>query len=78
MPRSAAARKLEPVPPEMLVQFAAPRLELPETTLRHPLVVGTGPAGIFAAHVGSLVPESYAATETFAFKLFRRLPYYAV
>lgn len=47
--RSAAARKLEPVPPEMLVQFAAPRLELPETTLRHPLVVGTGPAGIFAA-----------------------------
>ncbi len=46
---SAAARKLEPVPPEMLAQFEAPRLELPETTLLHPLVVGTGPAGIFAA-----------------------------
>lgn len=46
---AAAARKLEPVPPEALAQLDAPRLELPETALLHPLVVGTGPAGIFAA-----------------------------
>ena len=48
---SSAARKLELVPPEMLAQFEAPRLELPETTLLHPLVVGTqspgGPADGF-------------------------------
>lgn len=47
--RTAAARKLEPVPPETLAQLEPPRLELPETGLLHPLVVGTGPAGIFAA-----------------------------
>ncbi len=44
------ALKLEAAPPERIqAALSEPQLELPETGLLHPVVVGTGPAGIFAA-----------------------------
>ena len=41
-----------PLPPateEELAKLAPPQLELAESPLRHPVVIGTGPAGIFGA-----------------------------
>ena len=41
-----------PLPPateEELAKLAPPHLELAESPLRHPVVIGTGPAGIFGA-----------------------------
>ena len=41
--------KLEAASPEVLLAAAEPRLELTESRLKHPVVVGTGPCGLFAA-----------------------------
>lgn len=40
---------VEIAPPEILLSAAEPKLELPESNLKHPIVVGTGPCGLFAA-----------------------------
>ena len=41
--------RLAPATPEELAALAPATLELPASALRHPLVLGTGPAGIFGA-----------------------------
>ena len=41
--------ELEAASPEILLAAAEPRLELPDSRLLHPIVVGTGPCGLFAA-----------------------------
>jgi len=43
------AGRLAPATPEELAALAPAKLELADSALRHPLVLGTGPAGIFGA-----------------------------
>ena len=45
----AHAARLVPATPEELATLPPPRLELPPSKLQNPLVLGTGPAGIFGA-----------------------------
>ena len=40
---------VEPAPPEILLAATEVRLQLAESALKHPVVVGTGPCGLFAA-----------------------------
>ena len=48
--RTPGAARLERLEPEAVRAMRFPELELPpESVLRHPVVVGTGPGGIFAA-----------------------------
>ena len=48
--RTPGAARLERLEPEAVRTMRFPELELPpESVLRHPVVVGTGPGGIFAA-----------------------------